>query len=222
VGLVNDSMTNGVFLNSAPCSTFRDLDLESLLCMLSAQLLAGSAAHSVFMRTWGAGLAYSNGLRARPAGGRMSFYAERCPDLVQTLEFVIRTVDEPLPSDGLAEYAIAQLFDHGRHGASYEARGEGMAEDLVDDLPPACVEAFRRAIFSLRGRIGLEEELRGRMKAQYASVLPGSEPGWRPATEGVYFAIGPAAQLERYSAWLKTRVSPTAELIKLYPRDFWL
>ena len=40
------------------------------------------------MKTWAAGLAYSNGIRVL-LDGRMHYYAERTPELPQTLKFVI-------------------------------------------------------------------------------------------------------------------------------------
>ena len=69
VGLVNPNTQGGVFLNSAPSATYADADnREMLLDYLASRLYAGGGAHGIFIKTWGAGLAYSNGLRgSRPA-----------------------------------------------------------------------------------------------------------------------------------------------------------
>ena len=78
VGLVNPNTQGGVFLNSAPAATYADADnREALLDFLASRLYGGGGAHGIFIKTWGAGLAYSNGLGGSPAQGRISYYAER-------------------------------------------------------------------------------------------------------------------------------------------------
>jgi Zn-dependent M16 (insulinase) family peptidase len=90
VGLVNPNTQGGVFLNSAPMATYADADnREALLDYLASRLYGGAGAHAIFIKTWGAGLAYSNGLGGSPSNGRLSYYAERTPELPQTLRFVI-------------------------------------------------------------------------------------------------------------------------------------
>ncbi|MEE8577843.1 MAG: insulinase family protein, partial [candidate division Zixibacteria bacterium] len=85
VGLVKESTRNGLVSNSAPTASFYDSDPNTLLDFLAARLYGGGGAHSMFMKTWAAGLAYSNGLRSNQYTGRLSYYAERCPSLVQTV-----------------------------------------------------------------------------------------------------------------------------------------
>ena len=62
VGLVNENTQNGVFINQANCPGMWDYDTESLLDYVSTKMYSGGGPHSMFMKTWGAGLAYSNGL----------------------------------------------------------------------------------------------------------------------------------------------------------------
>jgi len=81
VGLVNPNTQGGVFLNSARLASYQDRERDMLLDFLSAQLYSGGGAHSMFMKTWAAGLAYSNGLRNSPASGLLTYYAERVPEL---------------------------------------------------------------------------------------------------------------------------------------------
>ena len=69
--------------------TTRDTSDDAMLDYLAVNLYTGHGAHSIFMKTWAAGLAYSNGLRPRISEARSTYYAERCPLLPQTLRFVI-------------------------------------------------------------------------------------------------------------------------------------
>jgi hypothetical protein len=222
VGLVNPNTRGGVFMNSAPSVTYDHADRESILRFLASKLYGGGGAQGIFMKTWGAGLAYSNGVGASPSGGRLQYYAERCPELPQTLKFVIDELKRAPRDPSLVEYAIAQALGEFRSASSYEGRGEAMAADLVDGVAPDRVRAFRKAVLDMRATPGLADALYDRMNDVYARVLPGY--GVDPATvEGsVYYVIGPDKQFELYEAYLKSAVSPTAKLYRLYPRDYWL
>ncbi len=37
----------------------------------------------------------------------------------------------------------------------------------------------------------------------------------------MYFVIGPEVQLDAWADYLKRTEGPDAELVRLYPRDFW-
>ncbi|HEX8186995.1 MAG TPA: hypothetical protein VF586_01510, partial [Pyrinomonadaceae bacterium] len=143
VGLVNPNTQGGVFLNSAPMATYADADnREALLDFLASRLYGGGGAHGIFIKTWGAGLAYSNGLGGSPALGRLSYYAERTPELPQTLRFVIEELKKARPDPGLVEYAVAVAFSQFRSASGYESRGEAMAADIADGTPPEAVRRF--------------------------------------------------------------------------------
>src|SRR5262249_44831758 len=122
VGLVNPNTRGGVFMNSAPGVTYDDTSREALLGFLASKLYAGGGAHGIFMKTWGAGLAYSNGVGGSPSTGRMNYYAERCPELPQTLKFVIGELQRAPREPELAEYAVAQALGEFRSASSYEGR----------------------------------------------------------------------------------------------------
>jgi Zn-dependent M16 (insulinase) family peptidase len=225
VGLVTPSMKGGVFLNSAPAATYADTDRESLLRHLAAKLYGGGGAHSIFMKTWGAGLAYGNGVGGSPSSGRITYYADRVPELPQTLRFVIgelkRAEAEPDPS--LVEYAVAGAFAEFRSASEYETRAEAMAADLADGLTPERVRAFRTAVLGLRSAPNLAGELFKRMGAVYAAVLPGYGPAKARDVEGaIYMVIGPEKQIDVYEKYLKSVEGADARVFRLYPRDFWM
>ena len=221
VGLVNDNTRSGVFINSAPCASFDDSDPDILLKFLAARLYGGGGAHSMFMKTWSAGMAYSNGLRSNEFTGRLVYYAERCPDLAQTMQFVVNELKNAPRNPALAEYAVAQAFSVYRSGSRYEARGEAMAADLADDLTPDKVRRFRIAVLELRKDPGLYDKLQSMMEDTYGMVLPGYGPRADGVSDAVYFIIGPEAQFRSYEDYIHS-VEGKFELFRLYPRDFWL
>ncbi len=222
VGLINESTRNGVFINTAPCASFMDTDPEVLLDFLASRLYGGGGAHSMFMKTWAAGLAYSNGLRSNQSTGRLMYYAERCPSLVQTMQFVVSELKNARPDSSLTDYAVAQAFGSGRGGASYEGRTEAMAENLADGLPPDKVGEFRKGILELRKRPDLYERLTSRMLEVYGAVLPGLEPMGSAVDGANYFMIGPETQFKAFEEYLKTVEGSDVTLYRIYPRDYWV
>jgi hypothetical protein len=222
VGLLNPNSQGGVFLNSAPFVSCRDTSRDRLLDFLAANLYAGGGAHTIFSKTIAAGLAYSNGLRPQLLSGRLNYYAERTPELPQTMQFVIGELRKAQPDPTLVDYAIAGAFSVTRSSLSYEERGESMAADLADGLTPEVVTRFRRAILDLRKSPDLGAELFRRLIPAVAKVLPGLDAN-SPITDGAeYFVIGPEKQFAAYEEYLKKVVGPSARLWRLYARDFWL
>jgi len=222
MGLWNANSQGGVFLNSAPGASYRDTSTDKLLDFLASNLYAGHGAHGIFMKTWGAGLAYSNGIRIRPQDGTLNYYAERTPLLPQTLQIVISELKKAQPDPSLVDYAIAGAFEGVRSALPYEARGEAMANDLADGLTPEVLARFHRAILELRKRRDLSSELFRRMPKVYERILPGMGIPANEVAGSVYFVIGPDKQLDAYEQYLKKAEGPGTKLFRLYPRDFWI
>ncbi|MEO7761519.1 MAG: hypothetical protein ABIS68_06355, partial [Casimicrobiaceae bacterium] len=223
VGLSNPNSQSGVFLNSAPLAGYADTDPRKLTDFLATNLYGGRGAHGIFMKTWAAGLAYSNGIRVRPSTGRLNYYAERTPELPQTLRFVIDELRKAgTPDPALVEYAIAEAFTETRAAASYETRGEAMAADIADGQPPEVVARFRTAILGLRSVPDLPAELGRRMTAAYSPVLPGMGVKAADVVDGVYMVIGPEKQFAAWEEYLRTVEGADTKLYRLYPRDFWI
>ena len=65
----------------------------------------------------GAGLAYSNGLRSSDSQGRVGYYAERTPELPQTVRFVVGVIKDGQPYLALGEAVMAQAFGESRASA---------------------------------------------------------------------------------------------------------
>jgi Zn-dependent M16 (insulinase) family peptidase len=220
VGLLAPNMTGGVFIHEATLAGYTDTDREKLLDFLASKLYGGGGAHSIFAKTIGAGLAYSNGIGSNPGSGVVSYYAERTPELPQTLRFVIDELKRAPLDASLTEYAVALVFNS-RAASPYESRGEAMAANLADGLTPDVVSRFRRAVLELRKMPNLAEELFKRKDKVYGRVLPGFNVKGKEVAGANYFSIGSERQLSAYEAYLKSVEGADTKLYRLYPRDFW-
>jgi len=221
VGLLAPNMNGGVVITSTPGTSYADFnDREKQLDFLSSRLFAGAGAHGIFLKTIGAGLAYSNGLRGSVSAGRTGYYAERTPELPQTIRFVIGELRGAPRDASLADYTIAQAFGELRGAAAYETRAEAMAADLADGQTPEQVRKFRQSILALRADPALGEKLFDRKDRVLSASLPGYDGAtWKPAVDASYFVIGPDKQLDAYERYLQTF---GGTLVRLYPRDFWM
>ena len=218
VGLYAPGTSSGVFINSADAPSLLDTSEDAILDFLASNQYAGHGAHSLFMKTWAAGLAYSNGARIDEHNGRLNYYAERCPLLPQTLKFVIEQIKAAKPDANIARYAIAHAFSS-RIASDYETRAWEMASDLVDGLTPDAVRAFRTTVLSQSERKDLAATLHARLPRVFGKVLPGYGV---PSAAAVKFVIGPAKQLDAYQAYLRATVRKDVTLHRLYPRDYWV
>jgi Zn-dependent M16 (insulinase) family peptidase len=221
VGLVNPNTTSGVFINSAPLTSYKDTSREKILDYLASGLFAGHGSHGIFMKTWGAGLAYSNGIGNSLTSGDLRYYAERCPELPQTIRFVIGVLKDSPHDPRLAEYAVAGAFGDSRAASEYETRGEAMAADIEDGLAVQ-VPRFHRAVLNARTIPDLSKELYSRMNTVYGKALPGYAPGTLDTLNGKYFVIGNDKQCALYQDYLYSAVGQSATLYRLYPRDYWM
>lgn len=221
-GLHAPEKQGGVIVTSVPSAHFADAaDRDKLLDYLSTLLYSGAGSHGVFSKTVGAGLAYSNGLRGSASSGRVGYYAERTPELPQTVRFVTGIVKGGRPDPALNEYVIAQAFAETRASQTAEARAEGIAADLADGQPPSQVRRFREAVLALRRDPRLTAQLYARKDRVYARLLPGYDAnGLDPA--GTFFVIGPDRQLDAWERYLQERSGAGAKLQRLYGRDFWM
>jgi Zn-dependent M16 (insulinase) family peptidase len=223
VGLLAPNMNGGVVHTSVPGVTYADFaDREKQLDYLTTRLYAGYGSHGVFLKTIGAGLAYSNGIRGGISSGRLGYYAERTPELPQTIRFVAGVVKDSTRDTSLADYTVAQAFAELRAAQPYESRAEEMANDLADGQTPENVRKFRQSILELRKDPNLGNLLFDRKDAVYARIFPGYTPDWKPVADSVYFVIGPDKQLDAYEKYLQSTSGPEAKLVRLYPRDYWM
>jgi len=221
VGLVNESTRNGVLIFSAEHARPYDTTTAAVIDCLTGKLYSGGGGHSLFMKTWAAGLAYSNGYRYSESTGRIRYYAERCPDVAETMRFVVQVLNDAEDDPRLVDYAVALVFNPSRAASRYESRGVAMAADLVDGLPPEKVAAFRQKVLELKNRSGVYEQLKARMKETYGPVLIGYGAPLTESKDGNFFLIGPEPQFTSLEELISAAEKPQP-VYRLYPRDFWL
>ena len=222
VGLMNPNSQTGVFINTAKLVYYTNTDKESLLRYLAAGLYGGGGKQSVYTKTTGAGLSYSTGVGVSPNTGLFTYYAERTPELPQTLRFVIDEIKKSPVDPGLGEYVIAGAFGRIRSANDYESRGETMASDLVDGYNPDVVRRFRSAILELRKMPNLVEELYKRKDIVYEKILPGYGIKSKDVEGGNFFVIGSEKQMTAYEAYLRSVEGADTKLYRIYPRDYWI
>jgi Zn-dependent M16 (insulinase) family peptidase len=222
VGLVNPNSQTGVFINSAPMITYSDTSREHLFRFLSSMLYAGGGKQSVYTKSTGAGLSYSTGVGSSPSSGRFRYYAERTPELPQTLRFVIDEIKRSPRDTAMKNYIISLAMSPTRAASDYEVRGEAMATDLEDGLAPASIRTFRTALLKLRNDPKVLDEVYKRKDEVYSTILPGYGTSPKTVKNGVYFVIGPEKQMAVYESYLKSVDGNGTILYRLYPRDYWM
>src|ERR1019366_3335714 len=190
VGLYDPNLTGGVMASILPSISYDETAREPQLDYLASRLFAGYGAHGIFTRTITAGLAYSNGLRGNIHDGWSGYYAERMPEVPQTLHFAINVIKKGPRDPKLAEYTIAMAFQESNASGSYEARAETMATDLADGVTPEKVRTFRQAILSLRRDPNLPAEIFQRVDKVYGKLMPGYGPKAKDVPGAVYYIIG--------------------------------
>jgi Zn-dependent M16 (insulinase) family peptidase len=173
------------------------------------------------MKTWAAGLAYSNGYSINAGSGRVGYYAERCPDVAATMRFVVDQLKNAEDDPSLTDYAIAQEFGYSRAPSRYEDRGEAMASDLADGITPDVVRLYRQKVLDLRNMNDLYDQLKSRMQQAYGQVLIGYGPPLSKSKDATFFLIGPEQQFESLQDYIGN-AEGKQEVYRLYPRDFWL
>ncbi len=220
-GLMHNETSNGVIIFTAKLTDKYDLNDESMLNGLAGKLYTGYGPHGLFMKTWAAGLAYSNGYRFREHTGYARYYAERCPDVAETMRFVVNELKNAEENPSLSEYAIAQVFKNSRAPSKYEQRGVAMASDIVDGNNSEIVHNFRQNILDMKNQEGLYNNLTTRMEKAYGSVMIGYGENLSESNDGVFFLIGPEQQFQSLEKLIEQEEGKQP-VYRLYPRDYWL
>lgn len=220
VGLYDANLTGGVMASIVPSISYDETGRDAQLDFLASRVFAGYGAHGIFTKTITAGLAYSNGMRGNIRDGWSGYYAERMPEIPQTLHFAIDVIKKGPRDPKLADYAIAMAFQESNAAGSYEARAESIAAELADGVGPEKVRRFREAILNLRRDPDLAAEIFRRIDTVHGRLLPGYGPGAKENSGAVYFIIGNDKQFAAMDNDVQTREGE--HVYKLYPRDYWL
>lgn len=220
VGLYDSNLPGGVMMTIVPTASYDDMGRDAQLDYLASRLFAGYGAHGVFTKTITAGLAYSNGIRGSIREGYSGYYAERMPEIPQTLHFAIDVVKKGPRDPKLVEYVIAMAFQESDAAEGYEARAEAMANHLADGVKPEKVRRFREAILALRNEPDVAQRIFSRVDKIYGEIMPGYGPKAKETPGAIYYIIGNDKQFRAMDADVQNREDE--HVYKLYPRDYWL
>jgi Zn-dependent M16 (insulinase) family peptidase len=218
VGFVRPDSKSGVHVVRAAGPSYASRSREDVLDLLAVgQFTAGP--QSFFSKTWSAGLAYGNGISVNLSRGHVGYYADRCPDLAQTLKFVDGLASSPIDDPSLIRYSLASAF-YTRATDDFSSRGAALAEDLADGTTPERVSGFLRLLLDVAREPGVLERVRQRVPDAVGRVLVGYGRKVADSPRALAFVIAPEELLARYEAFLKEQ-GEADRLLRVYPRDFW-
>ncbi len=220
-GLVHEGTRNGVLIFSASLAGNFDTSETAIIDALTGKMYSGGGPHSVFMHTWAAGLAYSNGIHYNQTNGRVDYYAERCPDVAETMRFVVNLIENAEDDPGLVDYCVAQVFLRSRAPGQYDSRGLSMASSLADGVGPEVQRAYRTKLLQVAKEENIYAKLKEHMADVYGQVLIGYGPKAAQCNDGVYFLIGPETQFESLEELIDNSEGDQ-KVYRLYPRDYWI
>lgn len=239
-GLVDPAASSGVVIAQAPLAWQHQWTPTQQVDYLAGNLLGGGSDQGLFMQTWAAGLAYSNGIRPRERTGTLRYYAERCPDVAQTLSFVEERVRQAPPVDeARARTAFVTALGGSRGAQDYTQRSSQRALELqlvAVESPqgrrmqawrsgPTSVEDlqdFRRGLAQRMQEPRLAGQLQERKLPVHSLVFPGlSTETWQPPAGGQFFIIGPERQFELVDGYLASRTNGLS-VERLHPCHWWL
>jgi SAM-dependent methyltransferase len=212
-------MSGGTHAISAPAPGYQARTPAEALDFLAGGAFSIGAA-SFYMRTWEAGLAYGNGTGLNPHHGRMSYYADRCPDPVQLMRFVAGLAKTTPVDSAVLEASLANAFQDERVTASFSVRGAALAEDLVDGLTPDVVRSFKHLLLQTAHAPNALAAFRDRVTAVLGRMLVGVNGRVSQTPGTLALLAGPGAIVDKYEQFLRDS-GEISTLPRIYPRDFW-
>jgi Zn-dependent M16 (insulinase) family peptidase len=219
-GFVKPDETGGnvVFVSDFP--DYSVVDRRSLVQVLSSNLFAGAGPDGFYMKTWEAGLAYSNGVVNDPDTGQLRYYADRSPDLPALIEFVNSMAHGAtrLQDNGLVDYAFSRVFSFSRATLTPGQRGRLLATELRDGTTPEKIRRFSLAMLALRKQPGLSSELKRDAFDSICGVLLTEEcRHQQDKSRTVFFFIGSDKTLTDVEKRLSIH-----DFRRIYPSDYWM
>jgi len=220
LSLINPALPGGVTMFYSKFPGYSQLERKELLRTVASKLFSGAGPHSFFVKTWAAGLAYSNGIGQYPAAKLIWYYAERSPDLPSLIKLVnsMASGTQELQDPRIVDYAMSGAFSFSRLTNSASARGRAMAHDLRDGNEPEKIRQFSEAILKLRQDHNLLRDLKDVTLTSICGVLLRDDcRKEQEAGESVFFFLGP----EQIVSSAEKQI-PIPSLLRLYTSDFWM
>ena len=176
VGFVHAAGTNGSIDVRAEGPGFEDLSESAMIEFLAAKLFSGGGPHSLFMNTWEAGLAYSNGMANALETGAIVYSAGRSPNIRATTRFARNLVSDFSVFDDasyFSDYVLSRAFSFSRAHRSFSSRGTAIAADLRDGATPQKVRKFSRGLLKLKKDPDLLSKMKEIGRKPVKKVFPG-------------------------------------------------
>jgi hypothetical protein len=198
------------------------IDEATLTESLSGRLFSGSGPHTLYMRTWDAGLAYGNGVSTATGVELQTYYADRVPSLGALMKQVSEVANDraPIEQPSSIDYVLSQTFGTWEM-YSFSSRAAGLSRDLRDGDTPDKVRAYRRAILKLRKKPSLINDLVTKSKKAIAPVLFGLKcegcDELRTRRRSTFFFFGSPKHLNEAASLV-----PGGKLHWIWQSDYWL
>lgn len=220
VGLVvtNDVPTGTVFTADFPGYTA--LDQKSLLEVLSSGLFSGNGPQSFYMKTWEAGLAYSNGIASESYRRLLLYYADHVPDITALVSLVnsIPQASDTLSGTQAVDYALSQVFEPPLDMLPFSERARIFALNNRDGNTPDTIRKFSQRMLELRHDPELSQELiRMRVESIDPVLFDTRDRDKKKAARSIFFFLGPEQVLS--SAALRL---PAHDMLLMWPSDYWM
>jgi hypothetical protein len=219
VGLVDprNSTTSVVFYADSP--GYLQNDQESLLRVLSSEVISGVGPYSVYTKTAEGGLAYGSSLSSNLKFRLLTFYAAKSPDIASLLRLV-NDVVETIPQirdERLIDYAFQNAFPIQRSMFTFTERGKGISNDIRDGNTPELSRRFLLALLQEKNEPDLRNKLLAGAKSSVCPILIRMECTQEQLERrSLFFFTGPERQLAGAENKLGIRIG------RIYPSDFWL
>ncbi|MBN2836975.1 MAG: hypothetical protein JXR48_18620 [Candidatus Delongbacteria bacterium] len=217
--LVNNKISTGTIQTSYKTANLNNYTDDDLLNIMAGKVFSGSGVHSSFMRTWSAGLAYSNGLSCSNSSGNFNYYAERCPDVAQMVNFLAEVANQDVYDESLRNYVASQFF-YSRSAGDYDERGIGMASDIENGITEDLVKKYREDIIRIAKRDDFIEQMKKRAKVVLGGTVCGIGENCSLFEGALNFVIGSDDQIDNYEKFVSSKEGST-KIVKIYPSDYW-
>lgn len=220
VGLVvtNDVPTGTVFTADFPGYT--ELDRQSLLQVLSSMLFEGTGPQSFYMKTWEAGLAYSNGIASVMGRRFLLYYADHVPDITSLIALVnsLPQANYSLSASRAVDYALSQAFVPPRAMLPFSRRARAFALDNRDGNTPDRIRKFSQRMLELGHDPSLGQELiRMRVQSIDPVLFDKANLDKKETARSIFFFLGPEQALSSAANRL-----PAHDMLLMWPSDYWI
>jgi hypothetical protein len=219
IGFVYNEGTTANLVFYSTFSGLKQRSPEHIKRVIASKLMSGGGPHTFYMRTWEAGLAYSNGVNSDLRDGLLSYYADRVPSVPSLVKLIegLGISMASLNDRSYLNYSISQMFKS-REMLPFIERARLLDTDLQDGITLSDYRKYFSSVLKMTKDPSLWDEIRQLTGQAIAPVMVGANCGdCQTRQRSLFFIVGPDKQLNDAAA-----VFPGQRLFKLWRSDFWL